>query len=86
MRKWCIAICALISVSALAAKPVKITPNGEGVINGQAYRSYMVDCSNGRKFPITAWDAGKRWCDGEASQDYCFKKQIKAAKVACKKN
>ena len=74
-----------VSLSAVAAKPVKITPGSKGVAaDGSAFRNYEVQCSNGKKQPITSWDNGQKWCVGEASQENCTKKQIKAAKIACK--
>jgi len=85
MKNMSILLLIFTSLSAFAAKPVKITPADEGSKDGQAYRSYTVECSNGRKQPITSWNSGKQWCVGEVSQEGCAKKQIKAAKVACKK-
>ncbi len=74
-----------VSLSASAAKPVKITPGTKGVAaNGEKYRNYVVKCSNGKQLPLTSWENGKKWCVGEASLENCSKKQIKAAKKACK--
>jgi len=84
MRKLGLSLMLFTACSAYAAKPVKITPGGEGTAHGQDYRNYSVECSNGEKKPITSWDSGKKWCVGETSQEGCVKKQIKAAKVACK--
>ncbi len=78
---------ALMTVSfcAIAAKPVKITPGAKGVASdGAAFRGYVVQCSNGKKQPLTAWNNGRKWCIGQESQENCSKKQIKAAKKACK--
>jgi hypothetical protein len=86
MRNLNLFLMLLVTIPAFAAKPVKITPGGEGATDGQQFRNYVVECSNGRKQPITSWDSGKRWCIGDASQENCAKKQIKAAKVACKKD
>ncbi len=73
------------SVSVLAAKPVKITPGPKGVaVSGEKFRNYLVQCSNGKKYPLTAWKNGKQWCIGKESMGNCSKKQIKAAKGACK--
>lgn len=75
----------LASTSALAAKPVKITPGKKGVADsGDNFRNYVVQCSNGKKLPLTSWKNGKEWCIGERSTENCSKKQIKAAKGACK--
>jgi hypothetical protein len=88
MRIPLIVVCALssavLSVSAVAAKPVKITPDRKGDANGTAFRNYIVECSNGKRQALTSWDSGKKWCIGESSQANCAKKQIKAAKSACK--
>ncbi len=73
-----------LSLPASAAKPVKITPGGMGGASGAEFRNYVVECSNGKKQPLTSWDNGKKWCLGEGSQENCVKKQIKAAKTACK--
>lgn len=81
-----IAVAALIAVSqsTYAAKPVKITPGSKGEASGAEYRNYAVQCSNGKSHPLTAWDNGKKWCLGKDSERDCVKKQIKAAKSACK--
>lgn len=76
---------ATVSFGALGAKPTKITPGEEGkTSDGTPYRSYTVTCSDGKIQPLTSWDDGKKWCIGQASQEGCEKKQIKAAKKACK--
>lgn len=74
-----------LSVSALAAKPTSIVFDSNGTTaDGTPYGSYQVKCSNGKKQPLTAWDNRKKWCVGDASSEACEKKQIKAAKKACK--
>lgn len=76
-----------VSLGAFAAKPVKITPGEKGIAaDGEKYRNYVVKCSNGKQQPLTSWKNGKQWCVGEASLENCSKKQIKAAKKACKLN
>ncbi len=78
---------ALIAASAtvLAARPTSIVFDSNGTTDdGKPYGSYMVKCSNGKQFPLTAWDNRKKWCVGDASSENCQKKQIKAAKKACK--
>jgi hypothetical protein len=83
-----VALAALISVSgaSFAAKPVKITPGAtEKNEAGEEFRNYIVECSNGKKYPIISWPDKKRWCvDNNIPEDECWKKQIKAAKEACK--
>lgn len=78
---------ALVAFSAasFAAKPTSIVfeSNGE-TAEGTPFASYVVKCSNGKKEPLTAWDNRRKWCVGEESDANCQKKQIKAAKAACK--
>lgn len=75
------------SLNALAAKPTSITFEADGVSpDGVAYATYIVKCSDGDLQPLTAWDDRKKWCVGKESTENCSKKQIKAAKSACKAN
>jgi len=79
------ATCLAFSVGAMASKPTSITFVSEGKSpDGQDYASYVVKCSDGKEEPLTAWDQRKKWCVGKVSQDNCDKKQIRAAKMACK--
>ncbi|MEM9254889.1 MAG: hypothetical protein AAGA91_05535 [Pseudomonadota bacterium] len=73
------------SATSFAAKPTSIVfdANGENA-DGTPYTTYMVKCSNGQKAELTAWDNRRKWCVGDANSDQCEKKQIKAAKSACK--
>ena len=74
-----------LSVNAMAAKPTSIVFNSNATsTDGTAYSNYTVKCSNGKKMPLTAWDNRKKWCVGESSAEECQKKQINAAKKACK--
>lgn len=73
------------SASSFAAKPTSIVfsanaENGEGT----PYANYMVKCSNGKQAELTAWDNRRKWCVGDVSSVDCQKRQIKAAKAACK--
>jgi hypothetical protein len=73
------------SFNAFAAKPTSITFDSEGTTpDNKKYANYIVKCSNGAKQPLTAWNKRKKWCVGSESADNCHKKQIKAAKSACK--
>lgn len=78
---------ALIAFSAgsFAAKPTSIVLS-ENAQNeqGTPYANYMVKCSNGKTAELTAWDNRRKWCVGDMNSDVCQKKQIKAAKAACK--
>lgn len=71
--------------ASFAAKPTSIVfeANGE-TMEGTPFAQYQVKCSNGKKEQLTAWDNRREWCLGEASKENCEKKQIKAAKAACK--
>ena len=74
-----------LSANALAAKPTSIVFESNGTTaEGTAYSNYSVKCSNGKKQPLTAWDGRKKWCVGEETSQDCQRKQIKAAKKACK--
>ncbi len=74
-----------LSLNSVAAKPTSIVFNANGTdAEGTPYASYLVKCSNGKTSPLTAWDNRKKWCVGESSSDNCERKQIKAAKKACK--
>ena len=74
-----------LSMNTLAAKPTSIIFDSNGTAeDGTEYASYLVKCSNGKQMPLTAWDNRKKWCVGEKSSENCEKKQIKAAKKACK--
>ena len=81
------AACALaaFSAGASAAKPTSIVfvANSE-TTEGTPYATYNVKCSNGKKVEVTAWDNRRKWCVGDASSETCEKKQIRAAKAACK--
>ena len=73
------------SASSFAAKPTSIVFDANGTTDdGTPYGSYHVKCSNGKKMPLTAWENRKKWCVGKDSSENCQKKQIKAAKQACK--
>ena len=81
------AAAALIGVSAasFAAKPTSIVFNANGeTSDGTAYAAYTGKCSNGKKAELTAWNNRRKWCVGDATSEQCEKKQIKAAKAACK--
>jgi hypothetical protein len=84
--KTCIAGSLLVlSASALASKPVSIVFEDNGTTaDGAEYGNYQVKCSNGKQMPLTAWENRKKWCVGAQSTENCHKKQIKAAKEACK--
>jgi hypothetical protein len=75
----------VFSASSLAAKPTSIVFNANGTTSdGTPYAKYSVKCSNGKKVDLTAWDNRRKWCVGDASSNTCEKKQINAAKSACK--
>ena len=73
------------STASFAAKPTSIVFNTNAETDdGTPYAKYTVKCSNGQKADLTAWDNRGKWCVGDATSEKCEKKQIKAAKAACK--
>ena len=74
-----------MSASCFAARPTSIvfTNNGE-TAEGTPFASYKVKCSNGQEVELTAWDNRRKWCVGNDASTDCQKKQIRAAKSACK--
>ena len=84
--KTTIAVVAVAaSAGVFAAKPTSIVFNANGETeDGTPYATYTVKCSNGQKAELTAWDNRRKWCVGDATSEQCEKKQIKAAKAACK--
>lgn len=75
----------VFSAGSLAARPTSIVFDSNATdSNGNVYAKYLVKCSNGKTAELTAWDNRKKWCVGDATSDTCEKKQINAAKDACK--
>ena len=75
----------VFSAGSLAAKPTSIVFDANATTSdGTDYSTYTVKCSNGKKAELTAWDNRSKWCVGDATSDQCEKKQINAAKDACK--
>ena len=75
----------IFSTSSLAAKPTSIVFEANAAAgDGKPYAKYTVKCSNGKKAELTAWDNRGKWCVGDSSSQNCEKKQINAAKEACK--
>jgi len=75
----------IFSAGSMAAKPTRIVfAANAATSDGTPYASYTVKCSNGKKVGLTAWDKRGKWCVGDATSEQCEKKQIKAAKAACK--
>ena len=73
------------AAGVMAAKPTSIVFNANAEsAEGDAYSSFTVKCSNGRTAELTAWDNRRKWCVGKADSETCEKRQIKAAKAACK--
>jgi hypothetical protein len=75
----------IFSAHSFAAKPTSIVfESNAATSDGTAYSNYIVKCSNGKRADLTAWNNRGKWCVGDASSEACEKKQIKAAKNACK--
>jgi hypothetical protein len=75
----------VFSAGSLAAKPTSIVfDSNAATSDGTSYQTFIVKCSNGKKAELTAWGNRSKWCVGDSNSDNCEKKQIKAAKGACK--
>ena len=73
------------SLCASAAKPTSVTFESDSkTADGIEYANFIVQCTNGQKQLMTTWNNRKKWCVGRESLNNCNKKQIKAAKKACK--
>lgn len=80
-----VSVLILFSAGSFAAKPTSIVFDSNATsADGTAYAKYTVKCSNGKKAELTAWDNRSKWCVGDATSKTCEKKQINAAKSACK--
>ncbi len=80
----CVALVAF-SAGSFAARPTSIVFNSNAeASDGAPYAQYTVKCSNGKKVAMTAWDNRNKWCVGTSKSKECEKKQIEAAKAACK--
>jgi|TARA_B110000977_G_C11078604_1_gene492070 hypothetical protein len=86
MKKISLLVAAtLFSGAALAAKPTSVNFDSYGATDaGVEYANYFAKCSNGKAKPLTVWDNRRKWCVGEDSTENCHRKQLKAAKQACK--
>ncbi|MCR8924139.1 hypothetical protein NO559_15245 [Dasania sp. GY-MA-18] len=79
------ALICLFSLTAQAAKPTSITFESDKTsAEGDEYSVYVVVCSNHKSLKLSAWDKRKKWCLGEGQSEDCERKQIKAAKKACR--
>ena len=79
------AVLMTYAAGLMAAKPTSIVFNANAESSdGNPYSSFTVKCSNGRTAQLTAWDNRRKWCVGKADSENCEKRQIKAAKAACK--
>ena len=85
MKVAAFAAMAAVSASSFAAKPTSIAFDAKHLTaEGTEYATYIAKCSNGKKKEMTVWDNRKKWCVGGVDSQSCEKKQIKAAKKACK--
>ena len=75
----------ILAASCFAAKPTSFKYIEEIIVaDNEVYAHYVVKCSNGKEYDVSAWDNKKLWCVGKGLKDECFKKNIKAGKVVCK--
>lgn len=83
-----LAVAATLTVAASTASAAR--PTGFVLLEkdtnaeGDRYSNYLVKCSNGTDARVTAWNNRKKWCIGEDSTENCNRKQMKAARKACK--
>lgn len=70
--------------AAFAAKPTSIVYVQEVPVGEEIYAQFKVKCSDGVEKEVSAWNNRKLWCQGVGLKDDCDKKQISAAKKACK--
>ena len=74
----------LVAGAAFAGKPTSIVYIQEVPVGDEIYAQFKVKCSDGVEKEVSAWDNRKLWCQGVGLKDNCDKKQISAAKKACK--
>lgn len=75
----------LFASSCFAAKPVSFKYVEEIIVDKDVvYAHYIVKCSNGKSYDVSAWDNKKLWCVGKGLKEECYKKNIKVGKVVCK--
>lgn len=81
-----IGISLMLSHAAMAAKPTSITFKESKTNNEEVkYQRYVVKCSGGKSYDVSAWNNRKLWCVGDMVSDQgCDKKQLKIAKRVCK--
>lgn len=70
--------------AAFAGKPTSIVYVQEIPLDDEIYAQFKVKCSDGEEKDVSAWDNRKLWCQGIGLKTECDKKQIMAAKKACK--
>lgn len=75
---------AAAASNALAARPTSLKFAGKGELEGKQFVSYTVKCSNGKVEELTAWERRRKWCVGNTASESCHRKQMRAAKAACK--
>ncbi len=74
----------VVAGAAFAAKPTSIVYVQEVPVDDEIYAQFTVKCSDGTEKSVSAWDNRKLWCQGIGTKEDCDKKQIAAAKKACK--
>ncbi len=54
--------------------------------SGEEYARYLVQCSDGRRHTITAWQERTLWCADAERNLNCSQVQVKVAHNACQSN
>lgn len=73
----------VIGVEVSAATPTDISYHKQSkTFLGMEYKVYKVQCSNGIRREMTAWQGNKRWCVGKSRQ--CTDNQLRTARMICR--
>lgn len=70
-----------------AAKPTSFQYLEDIVMEDESiYALYLVKCSDGKSYEISAFNNKKLWCEGKGKQENCERKNIKLGKKLCKRS
>lgn len=89
MRKPALVAILLLALvpAGYAAKPTSFQYVEEIVMKDDTvYTLYLVKCSDGKSYEISAFNNKKLWCEGNGIKDNCERKNIKLGKKLCKQS
>ena len=69
---------------AAAAQPTTFEFVADVVLGEEVYSHYVVHCSNGSKYDLSAWNNRQLWCTGVGSKNKCNKTQLSIGRYLCK--